>query len=117
VEERLPYKEKVGGSSPSAPTKASISQLGASWYVLAVLRTLAIVALIMLVVLLAVPLGIGMAMGHCPDCAPGTPGPLSACVALLVTISIAFTFGMGRVSVAEERAHGRLATRTLERPP
>lgn len=81
------------------------------------LRALAIVALIVLVVLLAVPLGIGMAMGHCPDCAPGTPGPLTACVALLVTISIAFTFGMSRFSLAEDRAHGLLGTSTLERPP
>jgi hypothetical protein len=75
------------------------------------------VALIVLVVLLAVPLGIGMAMGHCPDCAPGTPGALTACVALLVTISIAFTFGMSRFSVTEDRAHGLLATSTLDRPP
>lgn len=73
--------------------------------------------LILLVVLLAIPIGIGVAMGHCPECAPGTASPLIACSALLVAISIAFAFGMVRFSAAEDRFLGLLGTRTLERPP
>lgn len=80
-------------------------------------RSLTIVGLILLLVLLAIPMGIGVAMGHCPECAPGTAGPLVACSALLVAISIAFAFGMTRFSAAEDRVLGLLGTRTLERPP
>jgi hypothetical protein len=82
-----------------------------------VARNLAIVGLILLLVLLAIPMGIGLAMGHCPECAPGTAGPLIACSALLVAISIAFAFRMIRFSAAEDRILGLLGTRTLERPP
>ncbi|MDP9222678.1 MAG: hypothetical protein M3P18_02270 [Actinomycetota bacterium] len=80
-------------------------------------RNLAIVGLILLLLLLAMPMGIGMAMGQCPECAPGTAGPLIACSALLVAISIAFAFGMVRFSAAEDRVLGLLGTRALERPP
>jgi hypothetical protein len=80
-------------------------------------RKLAVIGLVLLVLLFVIPLGIGMAMGHCPDCTPGAGSPFMACVVLLDSASLGLAFGTTRIRAAEDRVLGLLLTRRLERPP
>jgi hypothetical protein len=81
------------------------------------MRKLAVIGLVLLILLFVIPLGIGMAMGHCPDCTPGAGSPLMACVVLLVSASLGVALGVTRIRAAEDRVLGLLLTRRLERPP
>ena len=82
-----------------------------------VTKKLAIVGLVILILLLVIPLGIGAAVGMCPDCSLGTPGALTMCATLVAVLLVAgsmFSKRLGNLSVGVP-AHG--VARTLERPP
>jgi hypothetical protein len=83
-----------------------------------VARSLAIVGLVILVLLLAFPLGIGMAFGMCPDCAgPGTPAALTMCATLVAALLIAGLLISGQIGGFDESIPASGVLRRLERPP
>jgi len=78
----------------------------------------AIVGLIILLVLLSVPLGIGMVMDGCPACPPGDLSHvLASCLALIATISMTLAIATSRVHIEHRRARVLLLARCLEHPP
>lgn len=84
----------------------------------AVARKLAIVGLVLPLLLLIIPLGIGMAMGVCPDCtAAGVPMFASACAMLVATILILAMGMLTGVAPGIARPPALVTVRGLERPP
>ncbi len=81
-------------------------------------RKLAILCLIVLILLLVVPLGIGMAMGVCPDCGtPGMPSGFAVCVALVAGLLVAASIYARRFSIPAIGPPALVFARSLERPP
>jgi hypothetical protein len=83
-----------------------------------VAKKLAVVGLVIIILLLVIPLGIGMAVGMCPDCsAPGSPGALSMCASLVAAILIGVALLARRISYFGVGPPLLDLARTLERPP
>ena len=81
-------------------------------------QKIAVVALVLLIVLLAIPLGIGVAMSGCPECpAPGTAHALTFCITFASLLMLAFAVGLGHLRATVARAPSLLLVRALERPP
>lgn len=81
-------------------------------------RKLAIVGLVLLLILLIIPLGIGMAMGGCPEC-PATGIPMLGMVCAMLAVAIlvmALMISTGLVA-PNARPPSWVAVRGLERPP
>ena len=81
------------------------------------LKTIGIVALVMLLLLLAIPLGIGMVMGPCPECPTLAAAPMAACLAILVGLMLLAFFGTSALVSFKTRRRMLLLARRLERPP
>ncbi len=83
------------------------------------MRTFAIIALVVLILLMVIPLGIGVAvMGACPDChAPAALCGLSLCLAFLGTLMIVSLGFAERARPAPAITRILLLARSLERPP
>lgn len=82
-------------------------------------RKLLIVGLVLLLILLIIPVGLGSAMGMCPECpAAGFPMTATTCLILLAAeiliLAIVVLFGL---SVRIVRPPGFALVRGLERPP
>lgn len=83
-----------------------------------VARKLAIVALVILILLLVIPLGIGMAMGACPDCsARGAPHMLTFCFALVLGVVLLLSALTVGIDPRSRAAPLLLLPRLIERPP
>ncbi len=81
-------------------------------------RKLAIVVLIALILLLAIPLGIGMAVGVCPDCpVPGAPSALTICAVLTIVLALAFSPFATSVGFSKLWKPAFAFVDGLERPP
>jgi hypothetical protein len=80
-----------------------------------VLKTLALVALVLLIVLLAIPLGIGTVM--CPECPSVGMAPMATCFAILAGLLVLAIFGTSGLSWFTPRCKVLLLARSLERPP
>lgn len=78
-----------------------------------------IIGLVLLILLLVIPLGIGMAMGGCPDCpVPGASGGMSLCLALAVISMFVLLLMERSVRDVILRSPPDLAfARSLARPP
>lgn len=83
------------------------------------IRKIAFVGLILLIVLLAVPLGIGMAMGpSCPDChLPGGSGTLGFCLAVLATLGVILVAQARPLVTGPRTVRTLLLPRSLDHPP
>ena len=83
-----------------------------------VARKLAIVGLVLLLILLIIPVGIGMAMGGCPECsATGIPMLGMVCATLAAAILVlALMISTGLVAPLA-RPPGWVTVGGLERPP
>jgi hypothetical protein len=85
----------------------------------AVARKLLIVGIVLLLILLIIPIGLGTAMGTCPECpAAGVPMLAATCLILLAAeiLVLAMVQLMG-LSVGVARPPGLALVRGLERPP
>jgi hypothetical protein len=83
-----------------------------------VARKLVIVGLILLLIVLIIPTGIGSAMGACPECpSAGVPMLGTACAILAATILILGMMVFTRLTSYAARPPGRVVIRGLERPP
>ena len=77
-----------------------------------------IIALVLLILLLVMPLGLAVTMGHCPDCPASAPSsPTLMCAWIVIAIGFGFAFNLTRLRATEDRALGLLLTRRLDRPP
>jgi hypothetical protein len=83
----------------------------------AVLRTLGIVSLVLLILFLAIPLGIAMVMGPCPECPSAGMAPMSICFAILAGFLVLPIFGTSALTRSKLRQRILLLARSLERPP
>ncbi len=78
----------------------------------------AIVGLVLLILLLIIPLGVGMAMGMCPDCStPGAPGALTTCAVLVAALLVAVSIFAKRLGSLGGGLPALGVARILERPP
>lgn len=101
---------------PPAPRARSLAALRAR--LLAVLiKTLGIVALVLLMLLLAIPLGIGMVMGPCPQCPSLGMAPVATCLAILAGFLVLAIFGTSALLSFKPQHRVLLLARSLERPP
>jgi hypothetical protein len=81
-------------------------------------KQIAIVALVVLIILLAIPLGIGIAMSGCPGCpAVGTSHALGLCLTLAAMVILFVAMSFIWASAPLTRGYALLLTRSLERPP
>jgi hypothetical protein len=80
-------------------------------------RKLAFVGLVLLILLLVIPLGIGMTMGSCPTCTSAAPNALSLCVALLVSLAVASSMLTVRIAPWSRPIPILLLSGPLDRPP
>lgn len=74
-------------------------------------------ALILVILLLAIPLGIGMVMGPCPECPSVGAGPVAECLAVLVGLALLLILGSSALTGAEPVHKALLLARDFERPP
>ena len=81
------------------------------------LKTIGVVALILLILLLAIPLGIVVAMGPCPQCPTIGMAPASICLAFLVGLLVLAIFGTSALLSFTPRHNVLLMARSLDRPP
>jgi hypothetical protein len=84
-----------------------------------VARKLLIVGLVLLLILLIIPIGIGTVMGPCPECpAAGAPMLAATCLILLATeiLVLAMALLMG-ITSGVARPPRWVLVRGLERPP
>lgn len=83
------------------------------------LRSLAIFALVLLIVVLAVPLGLGVAMtGGCPECdGPGAHCGVALCLAVLASLLIVVLGSRGVASPTSTSSSLLLLAYAQERPP
>jgi hypothetical protein len=83
-----------------------------------VARKLAIVGLVLLLLLLIIPLGIGIAMGICPDCsATSAPMFASVCATLVAAVLILAMGWLTGVVPGTARQPRLVTIAGLERPP
>ena len=83
-----------------------------------VAKKAAIVGLVILILLLIIPLGIGAAMGMCPDCStPGASGALTMCAVLVAGLLLAGSIFAKRLGYLAVVLPALGVVRTLERPP
>jgi hypothetical protein len=83
-----------------------------------VLKVIAIIGLVLLILLLAIPVGMGMVMSSCPDCpSAGVPMPMTVCLALLAGLVVLTVLGTTTIRQARFEALTPLFARSLERPP
>ncbi len=80
-------------------------------------KKLATIALVLLILLLALPLGISMTMGHCPECTIGPGNPMLAYALIVEGALVLAGLSMTRFRAAKGYALGLLLTRRLDRPP
>jgi hypothetical protein len=83
------------------------------------LKVLAVSALVLMILLLVIPLGVGMAMtGGCPECqAPGALGGIGSCLAVLSSLML-LALGFRELRAATSRRFRLLLlTPLVERPP
>ena len=81
-------------------------------------RKLAIVLLVVLILLLVIPLGIGMAMGVCPECGtPGMSSGLAMCSTLVAGFLVAASIFARRLNVPAVGPPTLAFARTPLRPP
>lgn len=98
------------------PVRAPRSELGGS--VGGVAKKAAIVGLVILILLLIIPLGIGAAMGMCPDCSTtGASGALTMCAVLVAVLLLAGSIFANRLGYLAVGVPALGVARTLERPP
>ena len=83
----------------------------------AVLKTIGIVALVLLILLLAIPLGISMVMGPCPECSSIGTVAMSICLAVLVGLVVLAILGTSTLLSFTPEHKMLLLARSLERPP
>ena len=81
------------------------------------LKTVGIVALVLLILLLAIPLGISMVMGPCPECSSIGMAPMSVCLAVLVGLLVLAILGTSALLSFTPEHQVLLLARSLERPP
>jgi len=83
------------------------------------LRVLAVIALVLLVLMLAIPLGVGMAMtGGCPECdGPGALCGVALCLAVLASLLIVVLGSRGVASPTSTSSPLLLLAHAQERPP
>ena len=81
------------------------------------LKTVAIVSLVLLILLLAIPLGIAMVMGPCPECPSIGIAPMSICLAVLVGLLVLAIFGTSALLSFTPEHEALLLARSFERPP
>ena len=81
------------------------------------LKTLGIVALVLLILLLAIPLGIGMVMGPCPECPSIGMAPAAICFAILAGFLVLAIFGTSALLSFKPQHWVLLLARSIERPP
>lgn len=83
------------------------------------LRSLAIFALVLLIVVLAIPLSLGMAMtGGCPECdCPGPLGGVALCLAVLTSLLIVVLGSRGAACPTFTSSRLLLLAQAQERPP
>jgi hypothetical protein len=82
-----------------------------------VAKTLGIVALVLLILLLAIPLGIAMVMGPCPECPSVGMAPMAVCFAVLAGFFVLAIFGTTELMSFKPQRRVLLLARSLERPP
>jgi len=81
-------------------------------------RKLAILLLVVLILLLVIPLGIGMAMGVCPDCGTaGMPSGFAVCVTRVASLLVAASVHAKRFRIPAVGPPELAFARSLERPP
>jgi len=80
-------------------------------------RKLAVVGLVLLILLMVIPLGIGMVMGACPSCTAAAPNALSLCVAVLVSLAVASSMLTVRITPRSRPIPVLLLFGLLDRPP
>lgn len=84
------------------------------------MKTLLLLALVLLLLVIGLPLATGMDdMGSCPACsAPGAPLALAMCLAILAIGMLFTTLAFsGRIAHRDRRSPRCLALATLDRPP
>lgn len=86
------------------------------------LRTIGIVALVVLIVVLGLPLAIGMggmgSMGRCPDCQiAGGSSVFTMCLAILGTLMLLALSALGGVVMARLPRFAFVSSGAIERPP
>lgn len=104
---RICFTSELAGP-PIRTASASVCLVG---------RKLAVVGLVLLILLLVIPLGIGMVMGACPTCTATAPNALSLCVALLVSLALAFPMLTVRIAPWSRPIPILLLSGLLDRPP
>jgi hypothetical protein len=83
------------------------------------LKALAVFALVLLVLLLAIPLAIGMAMtAGCPECqTPGSLGGIGLCLAILSSLMLVALGFRELAAAASPSSRDLLLVRSVDRPP
>ena len=81
------------------------------------LKTVGIVALVLLILLLAIPLGISMVMGPCPECSSIEMASMSVCLEVLVGLLVLAIFGTSSLVNFKPEHRVLLLARSFERPP
>ena len=83
------------------------------------LKALAVIGLVLLVLLLAIPLGIGMAMtAGCPECQiPGSLGGIGLCLAILSSLMLVALGFVELAAAASPSSRVLLLVRSVDRPP
>jgi len=83
------------------------------------LRIVVIFGLVLLVLLLVVPVGMGLAMaGGCPECrAQGALGGVALCLAVLASLMIVVLGFLELAPATRSSSRVLLLARSLERPP
>ena len=83
-----------------------------------VTKTLLLVGIILLILLLVIPLGIGLAMGTCPQCTvPGAPMGFALCAALVLMVIIVVQMFVTAFRGDSLGPPGVVLVRQLARPP
>ena len=101
-----------------AENKADLPGGRCSGTVRIVAKKAAIIGLVLLIVLLAIPLGMAMAISGCPECpAVGTSHALGLCMTLEAMVLLVVALGLLRIGASPTRGRALLLARTLERPP
>ena len=102
-------------SSPDSPDRVSVRQPRGSLTPMA--KRVVIVGLVLLLILLAVPIGISMVMAPCPECSlPLAPG-IAMCLAVLAGLATILLQFLASVELISRRPRCLLLASMYERPP